>query len=175
MIKFILNPFLIRPMAIVLIASLMNLSFRNADVDVTLKAGTNIQLETVSAIYSETAQAGQMVDFKVTRDIKVDDVVVIPAGTIAKGQISRAEKAKGLGKEGYVEVRIKSLQAVDGQEIYLTGGDIYQEGEDRQTLAIVLGLVVCILFLTMKGKNAQVPAGYEVNASVATTTQVSVD
>jgi hypothetical protein len=65
-----------------------------------------------------------------------------------------------------VEVNIKSVTAVDGQQVILSGGT-YQEGEDRQTLAIILGVVVCILFLTMKGKDAEIPAGYSVDGTVA--------
>lgn len=87
----------------------------------------------------------------------------------------RAQKAKGLGKQGFVEIQIKSVTAVDGQEVFLTGGNVYQEGEDKQTLSILLGVFVCILFLTMKGTNAQVPPGYQVNSSVATTTTIKVE
>jgi hypothetical protein len=86
----------------------------------------------------------------------------------------RAQKPKGIGKEGHFEIQIKSVTAVDGQEVFLTGGNVYQEGEDRQTEAVLLGIFVCILFLAMKGKNAQVPPGYQVNSSVATTMQISV-
>jgi hypothetical protein len=37
-----------------------------------------------------------------------------------------------------------------------------------------LGILVCILFLTMKGKNAEVPPGYEVNTSVAAATTIKL-
>jgi hypothetical protein len=56
---------------------------------------------------------------------------------------------------------------VDGQELPLAGGNVYQEGEERQVLAIVLGVLVCLLFLTLKGKNTEVPAGYQINAATA--------
>jgi len=56
----------------------------------------------------------------------------------------------------------------------LTGGNVYQEGEDRQTLSIVLGIAVCILFLTMKGKEAQVAPGYQINTMVATNTPIKI-
>ncbi len=115
-----------------------------------------------------------MVDFKVRYDVKVDGITAIAAGAIAKGQVMRADKAKGLGKEGFVEILIKSVTAKDGQEVVLSGGNVYQQGQDKQTLALVLGILVCILFLTMKGKNAEVPAGYEVNSSVATATTVKL-
>ncbi len=108
----------------------------------------------------------------VRQDVIVDDVVAIPRGSIAKGQVMRAERPKAIGREGFVEIQIKSVTATDGQEIMLTGGNIYQEGEDKQTLSIVLGVFVCILFLLLKGKNAQVPQGFQIESSVATTTTI---
>ena len=84
------------------------------------------------------------------------------------------QEAKAIGKEGFVEIQIKSVTAVDGQEVFLTGGNVYHEGDDRQLLSILLGVLVCLLFLIMKGKNAQVPPGYQVNSSVAMTMSVKV-
>jgi hypothetical protein len=142
--------------------------------EVVLNAGTSIALETVSMIQSDLVSAGQSIDFRVKYDVKVDGKTVVAAGSIAKGQVMRAQKAKGLGKEGFVEIQIKSVTAADGQEVFLTGGNVYNEGEDRQTLAIVLGIFVCILFLTMKGKNAQVAPGYQVTSAVATTMTIKI-
>jgi hypothetical protein len=142
--------------------------------EVVLNAGTNIPLETVSMIQSDLVSVGQTIDFRVKYDVQVEGKIVVAAGSIAKGQVMRAQKAKGLGKEGLVEIQIKSVTAVDGQEVFLTGGNVYQEGEDKQTMAILLGVFVCILFLTMKGKNAQVPPGYQVTSSVATTMTVKI-
>lgn len=158
-----------KPLAVLLSFSLLTLSFglKSETASVTLKAGSAVQLETVNTIQSDLVIPGQMIDFRVVADVMADGVVVIPAGSIAKGQVMRAEKAKGLGKAGFLEVHIKSVEAVDGTRVNLTGGNIYNEGEEKQTLAIVLGILICILFLTMKGKNAMIPAGYSVGGTVA--------
>lgn len=141
---------------------------------IVLNAGTSISLETINPLRSDLVMPGQMIDFRVRTDVKVDGKTVIAAGSIAKGQIMRAEKAKGLGKEGFLEVQMKTVQAVDGQQIVLSGGNVYQEGQERQTTAILLGVLVCILFLTMKGKNAEVPAGYQISTAVATSTEIKI-
>lgn len=175
MITKIQNSFFARPIAVLLIVSCLLMSFKmKGHGEVTLNAGTGVSLETISTIRSGLVTVGQTIDFRVKYDVKVDDKTVIPAGAIAKGQVMRAQKAKGLGKEGFVEIQIKSVTAADGQEVFLTGGNVYQEGEDQQTLAIVLGILVCILFLTMKGKNAEVPPGYQVTSSVATTMSIKI-
>lgn len=175
MINKIRNSVYAMPMSLLLTVSILFMSFKmKGNGEVNLNAGTNIPLETVSMIQSDLVSVGQTIDFRVKYDVKVDGQVAIPAGSIAKGQVMRAQKAKGLGKEGFVEIQIKSVTAVDGQEVFLTGGNVYQEGEDKQTLAILLGVFVCILFLTMKGKNAQVPPGYQVSSSVATTMNIKI-
>lgn len=169
------NPLFARPTALVLLLSLSFLSFvQRAVVPVTLTAGTAIPLELTQGINSRLVQAGQTIDFRVRSDIRVGDRVVVPAGSIAKGLVTRAERSKGLGKEGYVEVQIKSVTAVDGQQVVLAGNNLYREGEDKQTLSILLGVLVCLLFLTMKGKDAEIPAGTPVDASTATNTEIEV-
>lgn len=174
MITKIQNSFFSKPVAVLLAFSFLFMSFTmKGDGSVVLNAGTNVSLETVSMIQSDMVSVGQTIDFRVKYDVKVDNKTVIAAGSIAKGQVMRAQKAKGLGKEGFVEIQIKFVTAVDGQEVFLTGGNVYQEGEDKQTLSILLGVFVCILFLTMKGKNAQVPPWYQISSSVATTMTIS--
>lgn len=171
----ILNSVYAKPLSLLLAASMLCLSFKmNGNAAVVLKAGTSIPLETASMIQSDLVTVGQIIDFIVRQDVVANDIVVIPRGSIAKGQVMRAERPKAIGREGFVEIQIKSVTATDGQEVMLTGGNIYQEGEDKQTLSIVLGVLVCILFLLMKGKNAQVPQGYQIESSVATSTTIDV-
>ena len=170
------NPFVAKPTAWLLLLCLSLFSFRASNTgEVTLNAGTPISLETAQTLYSDGVQAGQTVDFKVKSDVKVGDNGVIRAGSIAKGVVTRAEFAKGLGKQGQIEVQIKSVTSVDGQLIPVVGNNIYRQGEDKQTLAIVLGVVLCLLFLTMKGKNAEIPAGTTVEANSATNMTIKIN
>jgi hypothetical protein len=155
--------------------SLLTLSFTTANGKIILRAGTPVLLETTQMIMSNNLSIGQSVDFRVRYDVKSESKSLIKAGSIAKGQVTRVQKARGLGKEGYVEIQIKSVQAADGQMVPLTGGNIYREGEDQQVLAWGLGLLVCILFLMVKGKNAQIAAGTSVDANVAMDVEVVVE
>ena len=99
MITTIRNSFFRKPIAIMLSLSFLLMSFTTGgDVGVVLNAGTSINLETVSTIQSDMVVVGQVVDFIVKTDVKVDNKVVIAAGAIAKGQVVRGQKAKGLGK-----------------------------------------------------------------------------
>jgi hypothetical protein len=154
--------------------NVLAISTTSANDRIIVNAGTPIILETISSLKSDKLTPGQLIDFKVKYDIIVGDKVVIPAGTIAKGQITRSQIAKGLGKPGYIEVQVSSVTATDGSTVPLTGGNMYQEGEERQTEAIILGVLICILFLTIKGTNAEIPIGTQVNAISAGTVYVDV-
>lgn len=168
MINKIRNSVVVKQISMLLVFSILFMSFKmRGNNEVVLPAGTSIPLETVSMIRSDLVTPGQVIDFKVKHDVKVEGKTIIAAGSIAKGQVMRSQLAKGLGKEGFIEIQIKSVQAVDGQEVFLTGGNVFQQGENKETLSIVLGIFVCILFLTMKGTNAEIPQGFQVNASVA--------
>jgi len=161
--------------SLTLILSVLFFSFNIKPQIVVLRAGTPIPLETISEINSGFLMTGQIIDFRIRSDIMVDGKVVIRGGTIAKGQVVRVQKAKGVGKEGYVEIQIKSVTAVDNQIVLLSGGSLYQDGDNKQTLAIVLGVLVCILFLLIKGKNAIIPPGLAIDSSAATEYRIEVD
>lgn len=167
MLKQICNSNSVRVLSLLLALSITMMSLGPKNYEkILLKSGTLIALESAQEINSGNVIAGQSIDFFVRNDIRVDDKVVVRKGTVAKGLVQRVQKAKGIGKEGYVEIEIRSLTAVDGSDIMLTGAKVYEEGEDKQTLSIVLGVLVCILFLTMKGKNGVIPQGYTVDARV---------
>lgn len=173
--KLIKNKLFSKTLAVMMSMAVLNMTAAPVPTEaVILNAGTVIPLQTINPIKSDMATVGRTIDLRVTRDVKVDGKTVITAGSIAKGQVTRAQKAKGLGKAGYIELQIKSVTAVDGQEVYLTGGNINETGDDKAGLAIVLGLFVCILFLLMKGKEAEFPAGFSFDANVASTVTIQV-
>ena len=163
------------PTVLLLLLAITNLSFRvKADGQVILPSGTIVPLETLGTINSESISAGEMIDFKVRSDVKVGEVVVVPAGSIAKGQVTRATPPKGLGKQGFLEVQIRSVTAVDGQNVNLASGSISKEGEDKAGLAIILGIFLCPVFLMIKGKNAEIAPGYQIEAVVASNASIQV-
>lgn len=149
-------------------------AFSFVDESIKLPAGTRVDLELVPTINSTSISAGETVDFKVRQDVIIGGKVVISAGTIAKGNVISAEKPKGLGKEGKVEVQVKSVPAVDGTIIPLSSSSLAREGDDKSTISILLGIFVCLLFLLMKGKDGIIPSGTTVEAVVASNIEINV-
>lgn len=167
-IQFLTKKIVKVPSVILMLIAFTNLSFTLKPTgEIILPAGTIVPLETIGLLSSAEKSVGQMVELKVRSDVKVGNIVAIPAGSIAKAQITRVKPPKGFGKEGFIEMQVKTVKSVDGQDVNLSSGSIYKEGDDKQTLSIVLGIFVCILFLLMKGKNAEIAPGYQVDAVVS--------
>ena len=88
---------------------------------VVLRANALIPLRFVESVASNTHRAGAMFRMEVTDDITADEVVVIPAGSIAMGEVIHAAPAGGLGKAGELIVSARYVLAGD-REIKLRAG-----------------------------------------------------
>lgn len=139
---------------------------------VVLKAGTMVNLELVNEVTSKMA-AGQTVDFRVMTDVKADGVVVIPAGSIAKGQVISASKNKLLGTPGEVTVQVKSVNAIDGTRIALSGSSSTAEGDSKLVTSLVLTFLCGFGFL-MKGGAGVITPGTTFDATVASNTDIAI-
>ena len=104
-------------------------------------------------VSSETSHLGDLVHLEVVRDVVVDGKVVIEVGTPAEGEIVAASDRGFIGEPGRVGIGVRSTTTVDGQSVYLRS-TLHREGKDKQTLSLVLGLVLCFLFLFMKLSSA---------------------
>ena len=91
---------------------------------VMLKSGTMVSLELINRVTSDM-KVGQIVDFRVLSDVKAGGEVVIKAGTIAKGQVVDISKNSMLGQPGEVTLSVKSVTAVDGTRVALTGASLF--------------------------------------------------
>lgn len=121
----------------------------------TLKAGTPVLLKVEKSIISKTAHVGDSVHLIVIRDVKVDGKTVISAGTLARGEISSVVKEGIVGKPGEISITVKSATAVDGQDV-LIRATLTREGKNKQTTALIVGLLLCIIGLFLiKGEGGQ--------------------
>ena len=173
----LLNSFFLKPVALALVCSMMLMSFTvapNSGRVIVIKAGTPIALELISSINSNDVRRGQMVDFRVINDVKVDDVVVIPAGSIAKGQIEKAKKSGLLRTPGEISVAVKSVNAVDGTLIPLSSSVIGDEGADKLIVSVALTLL-CVFGFLIKGDKAELASGAQLQATVLSNTEVTLN
>jgi len=130
---------------------------------VKLASGTLVALSLEKSVDSDMAE-GTAVDLRVMRDVSVGDKVVIKSGTMATATITAVNSSGAIGKAGKVSLTLRSVQAVDGQQVFLRGS-IDKEGENKVVMTVILGLICLPLFL-INGCDATVPAGTELRAYV---------
>lgn len=180
MIYNISNSVLLKPVVYLLIIGLLHLPFvGQANNTIELRAGTPISVELMQNLKSTDLSPGQTIDFRVKYDVIVKKTRLISAGSIGKGQITKVDRRKSFGKPGMLEIQVQSIQAVDGQQIPVSGIPLKIKGDSKSGLAwgltIGLGILTIVGAITgvfIKGKAAEVPAGTTLNASIASHVEI---
>ena len=100
----------------------------------TVAAGTPIELELIDGASSKTSQVGDLVNARVAKDVAVDGVVVLAAGTRVEGTVVEAVPLKKIGGQAKLAVDFKRAQpsggeATDLDATYAAAGE-KQSGKD---------------------------------------------
>lgn len=136
--------------------------FANPSFAIPLKRGTPLIVRLTT---SANSNRNTPIMAEVASDVIIAGEIVIVQGTPVILSTNK-RKAKGIGKAGYLQIGCISTAAVDGQTILLSGG-IEQDGENRQGVAIGLGVGLGLTFLPLggffflciKGEKVDIPAG----------------
>ena len=81
-----------KPTVLLMAIAMLTMSFTMPGEVVTLKAGTTIPLELVSTLSSNNVQSGQMVDFRVLNDIKVNGKLLLQSVLLHKVRLQELKK-----------------------------------------------------------------------------------
>lgn len=109
-----------------------------------------------------SVEEGTMFALTVASDVRVQNLVVIPRGARAMGEITWKTGKAAFGKSGKMEVELRYIE-VGGQRIDIEG-KYRQEGEGN-TVATVGTVVVAGAFgALVTGKSARIPRGRELIA-----------
>jgi hypothetical protein len=149
---------------------------------VTLRSGTPVVVEATQTYNSKNLSEGQTVNVRVKYNIIFNKKTLIAAGALGTATISDLSKPGSFGKAGRIELQMQSVQAVDGQQILLSGVPMIAEGQNKKGLAwgLAIGLFVLTIIggavgFFIKGKPAEVKVGTTANTSVASDTQIDVE
>lgn len=85
-----------------------------------LPAGTLVLLETSESLDASRLTIGQLLQFKVKTDVRIDGVVVIRTGAMATGRVKRLKNGS-YNTPGSIFIEVTSVQSVDGQQVSLNG------------------------------------------------------
>ncbi len=124
-----------------------------------LPAHTPIMIRCEETITTKGVVSGTTVNFSVLNDVKDNNgVILVKAGSPVTAQISFTKDKGMIGKSGQLTVTDFHTTAVDGTYVPLSGS-VSASPDDKMTLSIVLSVLICPLFLLMKGDDARLPAG----------------
>lgn len=140
----------------------------------TIPAGTPVLLAFEETVCPLTAQVGQKILLRTTSPVIVDGKVVIAAGAIANAEVTSAQKKGAVGKPAIIGVMLRTVEAVDGTLVPISGTKVI-EGENKQATSLVVTILCCILGLLMQGGEAEIAAGSSLDGrtDIATTVQVA--
>jgi len=138
--------------------------------EVELRANTPILLELSQPINSKNNKPNSTIDLRVRHEVRVNDKVVIPYGTMAKGQVTMAEHARGCGREGIIEIKATTIQLPDGTVINVNSSPLKHTGKNKKGLAWGLSVGGCFVvsplsffFLLIKGNEAEISQGTSID------------
>jgi hypothetical protein len=84
--------------------------------EVVVPTGTRLPLELLTAVSSETSRVEDPVRARLTRDVQVDGVVVVPAGTVLRGNVTDVERAGRVRGRSRIAFRFTDAEVRGAEE-----------------------------------------------------------
>jgi hypothetical protein len=130
-----------------------------------LAEGSDVPLTFDQDISSKTATEGDPVQFVLADDLKIGNVVVAKAGSIAVGEVAHAEKNGMMGKAGNLDIRLDYLK-IGSTKVKLRGTK-GNEGASGAGSAVALTVLFGPIGLIKHGHNVDIKKGTALIAYVA--------
>jgi len=133
-------------------------------------SGTPVQLQLAETISSAHAHKSDRLQFVVVKDVEVDGVTVIRAGTPAEGSVVAVKGKRPFGMGGDVILKLDSVELTSGERIELEAS---REFKGRShTIRMAMGIAVTAAFylpaapafLLTRGRDSTVLKGTELTA-----------
>jgi hypothetical protein len=133
--------------------------------------GTPVYLRLNQTISSANAKVGQEVPFEVVGEINVDQVVVLPRGSMAIAKVTAAEPARKMSHAGKLDIAISYTRLKDQEKVPLRAGAGNQAKQSNNTGAEVAVTTILFwpaasYFLFAKGKDVTIDKGTEITAYI---------
>jgi hypothetical protein len=137
-----------------------------------LTCGTFVRLEFLSPISSKTAQVGDPLTLRVTDDIKAGEMVIVPRGTLADGNITFVRRTGPGGMPGALAYQLNALH-LNGRSVPLWRVE-GRSGDPKVPGAETLLPVAGAFTLFRHGKDVELKPGLPVTAFVAADTTLAL-
>ena len=113
-------------------------------IEVTVPPDAVLGLQIEKTISSDLARVEDKVEARVTRDVRVDGRVAIPAGSTVKGSVTEVDRGSRLKGRARLAVRFHTVVLADGTQLTLKTDPVVREGQSMtgQTTAKVGGAAI---------------------------------
>lgn len=131
--------------------------------NVYIPRGTMLQAELLQGVNSGKNNVGDKVMFKVTENLVVNGVIVIPKGASGQAIVKNVKRAGSWGKGGGIELEANSTKTLNNIEVPLSlDTQKYGGGQGM----VVPWILVGVFSGFIKGKNQDIPAGTKFSVAV---------
>jgi hypothetical protein len=143
-----------------------------ANADAVIKEGTIISVELLDVLSSKMSKTGDIFRMKTKQDLVIDGKIIIPAGSMAYGTVTYAEKRRMMGQPGELYYRMDYLKVGDSQIKIRSSRSA--EGKDATGSTIALVALFGVFGTLKKGKDIEVPVGTSFEVYIAETSQIAL-
>ena len=145
-------------------------SVTNTNSSLKLDDSTPVVLRTKQDLSSAAVKVGDRVPFRVVKDVRVADLIVIPRGADAWGLVTAVQPKGRKGRPGKLDIAIQSVQLLTGGKAPLRAEQQHSQGKSRDVGKISdipgaaietfgWGIPIVLFSMLEKGKDAYWPAG----------------
>ena len=111
---------------------------------------TALEVQLIDRMDCKKVQKYQVVDFKTVENLIINDVVVIPAGTVGKGYVYEVQKPGGFGRKGVLRIAAYEIKTINGIKVPLMKG-LEGKGKTDGGAVAVAAAVSLVGGIFMKG------------------------
>jgi len=98
-------------------------------VDVTVPSDAVLGLQIERTVSSELARVEDKVEARVTRDVRVENRVAIPAGSTVRGSVTEVDKGGRVKGTARLAIRFHTIVLADGTQLALKSDPVIREGQ----------------------------------------------
>lgn len=122
-------------------------------------SGTGISLPVIldQPLSSKTAQVGDRFAIRAAQDVRADGQILIPAGAIGMGEVTRVVRKGAFGRSGKIELRMVYVEGTQGR-IPLEGL-VERRGRSGKLPTIAVATVAGLGAGFVTGRSAEISAG----------------
>jgi hypothetical protein len=110
---------------------------------ILVPAGTPIPVHVVGVVSSKDVKEGDTFQIQAAKDVVVNGLIVVRAGSLGSGTIGNVEHAGGNGHSGALTLNFEWIYAADGGKVRLSQATQKQAEEDRKgasSTATIIGV-----------------------------------